>query len=53
VHRYVFTLYALAVESCPADGAFRGPELLKAIQPHVLGTAKLTGTYSLNPAVKA
>ena len=34
-------------------GAFRGPELLQAIGPHVLGSAKLTGTYSLNPAVKA
>ena len=53
VHRYVFTLYALGVDSCPVDGAFRGPELLQAIGPHVLGSAKLTGTYSLNPAVKA
>jgi hypothetical protein len=35
------------------DGAFRGPELLEAIKPHVLGSAMLTGTYSLNPAVKA
>ena len=53
VHRYVFTLYALGVQTCPVDGAFRGPELLQAIKPHVLGSARLTGTYSLNPAVKA
>jgi phosphatidylethanolamine-binding protein (PEBP) family uncharacterized protein len=53
VHRYVFTLYALGVETCPVEGSFRGAELLKAIQAHVLGSAKLTGTYSLNPAVKA
>lgn len=53
VHRYVFTLYALGVERCPVEGAFRGADLLKAIQPHVLASAKLTGTYSLNPAVKA
>lgn len=53
VHRYVFTLYALGVEQCPVDGAFRGPELLAAIKPRVLGSAKITGTYSLNPAVKA
>ena len=52
-HRYLFTLYALGVEHCPVDGAFRGPELLEAIKPHVLGSAKLTGSYSLNPAVKA
>jgi Raf kinase inhibitor-like YbhB/YbcL family protein len=53
VHRYVFTLYALGVAACPVDGAFRGPELLQAIKPYVLDSAKLTGTYSLNPAVKA
>jgi phosphatidylethanolamine-binding protein (PEBP) family uncharacterized protein len=53
VHRYVFTLYALGVAQCPVDGAFRGPELLAAIKPHVLASARLTGTYSLNPAVKA
>jgi len=53
VHRYVFTLYALGVERAPVEGAFRGPELLQAIKPHVLASAKLTGTYSLNPAVKA
>lgn len=53
VHRYVFTLYALDVEKCPVDGAFRGPELLAAIQPHVLASARIAGNYSLNPAVKA
>ncbi|MNC92119.1 putative kinase inhibitor protein [compost metagenome] len=53
VHHYVFTLYALDVETCPVEGAFRGPELRKAIEGHVLGSAALTGVYSLNPAVKA
>jgi hypothetical protein len=53
LHRYVFTLYALGVEQCPLEGAFRGPELLAAIQPHVLASAKIAGSYSLNPAVKA
>ena len=53
VHRYVFTLHALGVDACPVEGAFRGAELLKAIQPHVLGSAKITGLYTLNPAVKA
>ena len=52
VHHYVFTLYALGVERCPVEGRFGGPEVLKAIEGHVLGVAKLTGAYSLNPAVK-
>ena len=52
VHHYVFTLYALDVEACPVAGAFHGPELLKAIEGRVLGSAALTGLYSLNPAVK-
>ena len=53
VHRYVFTLYALDVDSCPVAGSFRGADLLTAIQGHVLGSAKIAGNYSLNPAVKA
>jgi Raf kinase inhibitor-like YbhB/YbcL family protein len=53
VHRYVFTLYALDVRHCPVEGEFTGPEVLKAIEGHVLAQATLTGTYSLNPNVKA
>lgn len=52
VHHYVFTLYALGVEKCPLQGRFGGQDALKAIQPHILASAKLTGLYSLNPAVK-
>jgi len=52
VHHYVFTLYALGVERCPVEGRFAAPDALKAIQGHVLGIAKITGVYSLNPAVK-
>ncbi len=53
VHHYVFTLYALDVERCPVAGEFTGPEVLQAIAGHILAKASLTGTYSLNPAVKA
>jgi Raf kinase inhibitor-like YbhB/YbcL family protein len=53
VHHYVFTLYALDVAKCPVSGVFKGPDVLAAIRGHVLGEAKLTGTYSLNPNVKA
>lgn len=51
VHRYVFTLYALDVECCSVDGSFGGVELRNAIAGHVLAEAKLTGTYTLNPAL--
>lgn len=50
-HHYVFTLYALDLVRCPVEGSFTGPEVLAAIDGHVLASAKLTGLYSLNPAV--
>lgn len=49
VHHYVFTLYALDVEGCPVEGVFRGPDVLEAIQGHILDRASVTGTYTLNP----
>ena len=53
VHHYVFTLYALDVPRCPVDGAFTGADVLKEIEGHVIDSAKITGTYSLNPDVPA
>ena len=53
VHHYVFTLYALDVAQLAVNGTFRGPEVLNAMKGHVLGEAKLTGVYSLNPEVRA
>lgn len=49
-HRYRFTVYALDVETLglPPD-SIRAPDVLKAIQGHVLAEASLTGTYSLAP----
>ena len=52
VHHYVFTLYALDVAQLAVTGKFRGPEVLTAMKGHVLGEAKLTGLYSLNPEVR-
>ena len=49
VHHYVFTLYALDLDRVPVDGKFTGPEVLKAIEGHVLASAAITGTYTLNP----
>ncbi len=51
VHHYVFTIYALDIESCPVVGAFEGSEVLAEIEGHILGQASLTGLYSLNPDV--
>jgi hypothetical protein len=51
LHHYHFVLYATDLARCPVDGAFSAAEVRKAIDGHVLAEAKLTGTYSLNPAV--
>ena len=48
-HHYQFTLYALDVEQCPIKGEFQGPDVLRAIDGHVLDKASLTGVYTLNP----
>jgi Raf kinase inhibitor-like YbhB/YbcL family protein len=49
VHHYVFTVYALDVETLPILGRFNGPDVMKVINQHKLGSASITGTYSLNP----
>jgi Raf kinase inhibitor-like YbhB/YbcL family protein len=51
-HHYVFTLYALDVPQLGVNGKFRGPDALNAMKGHVLGEAKLTGIYTLNPEVR-
>lgn len=50
-HHYIFTVYALDTDRCPVEGRFGGPEVLAAIEGHVLAQASITGTYSLNPDV--
>lgn len=50
VHHYHFTLFALDVDRCPVDGdAFGGADVRAAMEGHVLGQARLTGTYHINP----
>ena len=49
LHHYVFTLYALDSARCPVSGMFKGGDVLKAIEGHVLAKASLTGIYTLNP----
>jgi Raf kinase inhibitor-like YbhB/YbcL family protein len=52
VHHYVFTLFALDLERCPVDGAFTGAQVRAAIAGHVLDSACLVGTYTLNPRLR-
>ena len=51
-HRYIFTLLALDVEKCPVQRKFTAADVVKAVKPHTLATAQITGRYSLNPSVK-
>ncbi len=51
LHHYVFTLFALDVERLPVDGKFTGQQVRDAMRGHVLGEAKIVGTYTLNPQV--
>jgi Raf kinase inhibitor-like YbhB/YbcL family protein len=52
IHHYVFTLYALDVAKLALGETFKGPDARKAMTGHILAQAKLTGVYTLNPAVK-
>jgi Raf kinase inhibitor-like YbhB/YbcL family protein len=51
-HRYHFTVYALSSERAPLPDDFNASAALDAIRPLVLAEARVTGTYSLNPALK-
>jgi Raf kinase inhibitor-like YbhB/YbcL family protein len=51
-HHYVFTLYALGAAKCEVSGTFKAADVLAAIRGKVLGQAKLTGVYTLNPGVR-
>lgn len=52
VHHYHFTLYAIDLERCPVKGKFTAPDVLEAIQGHILERVTLTGTYSINPEAR-
>jgi phosphatidylethanolamine-binding protein (PEBP) family uncharacterized protein len=51
-HRYVFTLYALALPRVPVEGNFTGHDVRQAIASYVLAQGALTGRYTLNPDVR-
>ncbi len=51
LHHYHFTVHALDVAALPLEKGFTRDQLQAAMTGHVLAEARLTGTYSLNPAV--
>lgn len=52
LHHYRFTLYATDLPRCPVDGAFTAADVRRALDGHVLAEASITGTYTLNPALR-
>jgi len=52
LHHYRFTVFALDLAHLGVDDDFDGPAALAAMQGHVLDQASITGTYTLNPALK-
>jgi len=53
VHHYHFRVYALDTDQLGLTSGFTLAQLHAAISGHVLAEATLTGTYSLNPNVRA
>ena len=52
IHRYVFTMYALDVETLGLSGAFDGPAAREAMKGHILAEASFTGLFWTNPAIR-
>jgi Raf kinase inhibitor-like YbhB/YbcL family protein len=53
VHHYVFTLYAVVVPVLELPERFRGRDVWQALAGRVLAEATLSGTYTLNPRLRA
>lgn len=51
LHRYRFEVFALDVAALDLPAHFGWAELQAALAGHVLDSAELTGSYSLNPAL--
>lgn len=52
LHHYVFTLHALDVERLSVEGGFTGADVRAAMQGHVLGEARYSGSYTLNTRLR-
>ncbi len=51
VHNYNFTIHALDIETLGLTGEFGLAEARAAMDGHLLATASVVGTYSLNPEI--
>jgi Raf kinase inhibitor-like YbhB/YbcL family protein len=51
-HRYVFTVYALDVESLGLSGNFGIQEVRKAMEGHILDQASIETTYAIYPKAR-
>ncbi len=52
IHHYEFTVYALDVAEVGVSGDFTVADLNNAMEGHVLASATITGTYTLNPRLR-
>ncbi len=52
MHHYHFEVYALDVESLGLSGEFEGDAVREAMKGHILDSARVTGTYTLNPDLR-
>ena len=53
VHRYRFTVHALDARSIGVSGLFTAADARAAMDGHILAEASVTGTFTLNPALRA
>ena len=52
LHHYHYEVHALDVESLGLSGEFDGEAVRNAMAGHVLASARVTGTYTLNPDLR-
>lgn len=52
MHHYHYEVYALDVKSLGLSGEFEGDAVREAMKGHILGSARVTGIYTLNPDLR-
>jgi len=52
MHHYHFRVYALDIETLGISGRFTAADVRAAMQGHILAEAAITGTYTLNAALR-
>lgn len=49
LHHYIFTLYALDIQTLQVQGELTGGNIVAALEGHILASASINTTYTLNP----